>query len=79
MFLFYWLFGVRLPTLEFIGCCVELGLGAEMRTSVRPHSAEYSLGYEVLCWSSGSDSELPPQKLRPNPRYVNQDPASCMG
>ena len=44
VFLSYWLFVLRLPTLEFVGCWVELGLGAEMRTSVRPHSDEYSLG-----------------------------------
>ena len=49
VFLFYWLFGLRLPTLEFVGYWVELGLGAEMRNSVRPHSHEYSLGSEVLC------------------------------
>ena len=45
VFLSYWLFGLRLPTLEFVGSWVELGLGAEMR----PHSDEYSLGSEVLC------------------------------
>ena len=45
----YWLLGLRLPTLEFVGYWVELGLGAEMRTSVRPHSYEYSLGSEALC------------------------------
>ena len=45
----YWLFGLRLPALEFVGCWVELGLGAEMRTSRRHHSDEYSLGSEVLC------------------------------
>ena len=49
VFLFYWLFGLRLPTVEFVGCWVELGFAAEMRTSVRPHSNEYSLGSEVLC------------------------------
>ena len=49
VFLFYWFFGLRLPTVEFVGNCVELGLGAEMTTSVRPHSDEYSLGSEVLC------------------------------
>ena len=49
VFLSYWLFGLRLPTLEFVGCWVELGLGAKMRTSGRPHSDEYSLGSEVLC------------------------------
>ena len=49
MFLSYWLFGLWLPALEFIGCWVEMGLGAEMRTSRRPHSDEYSLGSEVLC------------------------------
>ena len=49
VFLFYWLFGLRLPTLESVGYWVELGLGAEMRTSVRSHSDEYSLGSEVLC------------------------------
>ena len=76
VFLSYWLFGLRLPTLEFVGYCIELGLGAEMRNSVRPHSDEYSLGSEVLCHSSGSDSELPPQELRPYPGLVNKDPAS---
>ena len=49
MFLSYWLFGLRLPTVEFVGCWLELGLGAEMRTSVRPYSDEYFLGSEVLC------------------------------
>ena len=56
IFLFYeWdcvpvlLVGLRLPTLGFVGYWVELGLGAEMRNSVRPHSDEYSLGSEVLC------------------------------
>ena len=49
VFLPYWLFGLRLPTLEFVGCWVELSLGADMRTSGRPHSNEYSLGSEVLC------------------------------
>ena len=38
VFLFYWLFGLRLPTLEFVGSWIESGLGAEMRTSGRPHS-----------------------------------------
>ena len=47
----YWLFGLRLPTLEFVGYCVELGLGAEMRNSVRPHSDKYSLGSEGLRFS----------------------------
>ena len=49
MFLSDWLFGLRLTALEFAGSWVELGLGAEMRTSGRPHSDEYSLGSEVLC------------------------------
>ena len=49
VFLSYWLFGLRLPTLEFVGFWVELGLDAEMRTSVRPHPDEYSLWSEVLC------------------------------
>ena len=49
VFLFYWLFGLRLPTLEFVGYCVELGLGAEKKNSVRPQSDEYFLGSEVLC------------------------------
>ena len=49
VFLSYWLFGLRLPTLGFVGYWVELGLGAEMRNSVRLHSDEYSLGSEVLC------------------------------
>ena len=34
----YWLFGLRRPVLEFAGSWIELGLGAEMRTSGRPHS-----------------------------------------
>ena len=45
----YWLFGLRLPTLEFVGSWVELGLGAKMKNFGRPHSDEYSLGSEVLC------------------------------
>ena len=49
VFLYYWLFGLRLPTLEFVGYWVELVLGTEMRTSVRPQSNEYPLGCEVLC------------------------------
>ena len=49
VFLSYWLFGLRLPTLGVVGYWVELGLGAEMRNFVRPHSNEYSLGSEVLC------------------------------
>ena len=48
VFLSYWLFGLRLLTLGFVGYWVVLGLGAEMRSSVRPHSKEYSLGSEVL-------------------------------
>ena len=38
VFLSYWLFGLRCPALEFAGSWIELGLGAEMRTSGRPHS-----------------------------------------
>ena len=50
VFLSYWLlFGLMLPTLKLVGCWVELGLCAEMKTSGRPHSDEYSLGSEVLC------------------------------
>ena len=49
VFLSHWLSGLRLSTLEFVGSWVELGLGAEMRTSRRPHSDRYSLGSEVLC------------------------------
>ena len=49
LFLSYWLFGLSFPTLEFVGYWVELGLVAEMRNSVRPHSDEYSLGSDVLC------------------------------
>ena len=49
VFLSYWLFGLKLPTLEFVACWVELVLGAEMRTSVRHHSNEYALGSEILC------------------------------
>ena len=75
----YWLFGVRRPAMEFAGSWIELGLGAEIRNSVRPHSIEYSLGSEVLYYSSGLDSELPPQELRPHPGLMNQDPASCLG
>ena len=33
----YWLFGLRHPALEFAGGWIELGLGAEMRTSRRSH------------------------------------------
>ena len=79
MFLSYWLFGLRLPTLVFVGYWVELGLGSEMRNSMRPHSTEYSPGSEVLCYSSGSDLELPLQEFWPYPWIVNQDPTSCMG
>ena len=79
VFLFYWLFGLRLPTLEFVGYWVELCLDAEMRNSVRPHADEYSLGSEVLSCSSGLDSEFPPQELWPDPRLLNQDPASHLG
>ena len=49
VFLSYWLFGLRLPTLKFVCYWVEPGLGAEIRNSVAPHSDEYSLGSEVLC------------------------------
>ena len=49
MFLSYWFFGLRLPTLGFVGYLVDLGLGSEMRNSMRPHSDEYSLGSEGLC------------------------------
>ena len=47
--LFYWLFGRRLLTLGFVGYWVELGLGAEMRNSMIPHSNEYSLGSARAC------------------------------
>ena len=79
VFLSYWLFGLRCPPLEFVGCLIELGLGAKMRTSRRPHFDDYSLGSEVLCYSSSSDSELRPQELQPNPRLMNQEPASSVG
>ena len=49
MFLSYWWFDLRILGLECVSCWVELGLAAEMRTSGRPHSNEYSLGSEVLC------------------------------
>ena len=49
LFLSYWLFGLRHPALEFAGSWIELGLGAERRTSGRPYSDYYSLGSEVLC------------------------------
>ena len=49
VFLSYWLFGLRLPTPGFVAYWVELDLGAEMRNSMRPHSDEYSLEFEVLC------------------------------
>ena len=58
MFLFYRLFGLRLPTLEFVGYWVELGLGVEMRNSVRPHSMNIPLGLRfsvspvVWTWNS---------------------------
>ena len=76
IFLSSWLFGLRRPALEFASSLIELGLGAEMRTSRRPHSDWYSLGSEVLCYSSGLDSELPPQELGPELWPGNQDPAS---
>ena len=79
VFLSYWLFGLGLPALEFVGYWVELGLGADMTNSVKSHSNEYSLGSEFLCWSSGSDSELPLQEFQPNPQLMNQDPASHIG
>ena len=37
VFLSCWLFGLRCPTLEFVGSWVEPSLGAEMRTSGRLH------------------------------------------
>ena len=40
VFLSYWLFDLRLPALEFVGCWVEPGLGAEMRTSWRLNQEE---------------------------------------
>ena len=49
VFLSYWLFGLRRPTVVFVGWWVEPGLGAKMRTSRRPQSDEYSLGSKVLC------------------------------
>ena len=79
VFLSYWLFGLRFPPLEFVGCWVELGLCAKMRTSGRCHSNKYSLGSEVLCYASDSDSGLAPQELQPDPQLVNQDLTSCMG
>ena len=48
VFLSYWFFGLRLPTLEFVGYWVELGLGAEMRNPMRPYSDGCSLGSEIL-------------------------------
>ena len=69
-------FGLRLSKLEFVGLWVELSLGAEMKTSRRPQSDEYSLGSEVLCYSSGPQSELPPEELQSDPWLMNQDLAS---
>ena len=34
----YWLFGLKLPAVEFAGSWIELGLGAKMRNSRRSHS-----------------------------------------
>ena len=79
VFLSYWLFGLRLPALEFVVFWVELALGAMVRTSGRPHSNEYSLGSEVLCYSSGLDLKVPLEELQSNPWFMNQDPASHMG
>ena len=76
MFLSSWVFGLRLPAQESVGCGVMLGLGANMRTSGRPHADEYSLGSEILCYSSGLDLELPQPELWPEPQFVNQDPSS---
>ena len=72
------LFGLRLPTLEFLGCWVELGLGAEMRNSMRPHSDEYSLGsFSVSLVVQTPSSHC--RSFGPTPRLVNQDPSMCMG
>ena len=76
MFLTYWFFGLRLPTLGFVGHWVELGLGAEMRNSVRPHSDEYSLESEVLLLVQWFRLRVPLQELQPDPGLMNQDPAS---
>ena len=76
VFLSYWLFGLRLPTLEFVGCWVELGLGAEMRTSGRltpmniPWGLRFSVSPVVWTWNSHCRSS------GPTPRLVNQDPTS---
>ena len=48
VFLSSWLLTLRHPALEFAGSWIELGLGAEMRISGRPHSDEYSLWSEFL-------------------------------
>ena len=41
VFLSYWLFGLWPPALEFAGSWIELGLGAEMRTSGRTRSSHH--------------------------------------
>ena len=46
VFLYCWLFGLRLPALELAGCWIEPGLGAKMGTSGRPHANWYSLDQE---------------------------------
>ena len=38
VFLSYWLFGLRPLALELAGSWIEPVLGAEMRTSGKPHS-----------------------------------------
>ena len=50
-----------------------------MRNSMSLHSDEYSLGSEVLCQSSGSDSELPLEELRPNPQLLTKFPQATWG
>ena len=54
---------------------MEPGLGDEMRTFRKAHTDYYSLGSEVLWWSSGLDLALS-WGLGPDPCPGNQDPPS---
>ena len=69
VFLSYCLFGLRRPALEFAGSWIELGLGAEMRTSGRltpidiPWGLRLSVSPAVWTWSSHHRSSGPTSSL----------------
>ena len=76
MILSCWLFRLKCPGLEFASSWVEPGLGAELRTSVKPHTNSYSLGPKALCYSSALYSvtlPYPPQEVRSNAWPVNHN------